>query len=242
MKEPYNTAHFVRHVEGCEGPPKTTHGRKNNTPVPPGEGIFGFLIPQKQTRAPLLSLPCPGLTGLQHERIPIYLRRSSAPGGGATSRTIITREIYDGYTYKQLTKVQKANVRKIQVLRFRWINDHREERVVLVKCLGLVMAKVGAEEVEPCEECMALLHLNARRSVLRRLIPDDKNLKYTPKECLATLLGKLYVSHLGLREIMESPVRTSPTCDRSTPNLPEAGQPVRCVCSKGSTKVPCFLE
>ncbi|KAF9646258.1 hypothetical protein BDM02DRAFT_3075868, partial [Thelephora ganbajun] len=136
------------------------------------------------------------------------LRRSSAPGGGATSRTIITQELYNGCKYKQLTKVQKANVRRIQTLRFRWINDHHEERVVSVKCLGTVATKAGIEEAEPCTECVALLRLRTLRNVLHRPIPDDKNLKYIPKECLGTLLGKLYVAHLGLREIMESPVRT----------------------------------
>ena len=70
------------------------------------------------------------------------------------------------------------------------------------------MARVGIEGAEPCVECVALLRLNTLRSVLRRPIPDDKNLKYIPKECLTTLLGQLYVKHLGLCEIMESQVCT----------------------------------
>jgi hypothetical protein len=208
MKEPYNTAHFTRHTETCMGPPKTTHGRKNKSaPVPPGGGISRFLVLKKQAILPLQSfLPCPGLTGSQHEQIPIYLGRSGAPGGGATSRTIITKEFYDECKYRQLTKVQKANIRRIQVLRFRWINDHHEERIVSVRCLKMVATKTGIEEAEPCVECVALLGLSTLRSVLRRPVPDDKNLKYIPKECLSTLLGKLYATHLGLREIMESQV------------------------------------
>lgn len=207
MKQPYNTGHFTRHVGTCTGPPKTIRGRKNTSaPTPPGTGIFRFLVPKNQTIMPPQSLPCPGLTKSQHERIPIYLSRSSAPGGGVTSRTIVARKIYSGHKYSQLTRVQKANVRRIQVLQFRWINDHHEERVVSAKCLKMVATKAGLEEAEPCVECVALLRLGTLRSVLSRPIPDDKNLKYIPKECLSTLVGKLYVTFLGLREIMESQV------------------------------------
>lgn len=201
MKEPYNTAHFSRHIGTCKGLSKT--------PVPSGGGMFKFLVQKKQTPAPpLRSLPCPGLSGLQHERIPIYLRRSSAPGGGATSRTILAQRLYSDRKYAQLTKVQKTNVRHLQCLQFRWINDHHEERVVSTKCLKMVMARGDVDEVDPCTECIALLQLGTLRNALCRPIPDDKNLKYTPKECFGTLLGKLYAAHLGLREIMESPVRT----------------------------------
>ena len=87
------------------------------------------------------------------------------------------------------------------------------------KCLGMVTVKVGIEEVEPCVECVALLHLSTLRSTLHHPIPDDRNLKYSPKECLMTLLGTLYVTHLELHEIMESLVYTSPTHDCNTLNL-----------------------
>lgn len=196
MKEPYNTSRFLQHLDRCKGSPETA--------TPLCGGITKFLV---RTMAPLRSIPCPGLNGSQHERIPIYLQRSSAPGGGATSRTIISRELYDGNKYAQLSKVQKANVRRLQVLRFRWVNDHHEGRVFSTRCLRMVSAREGVDEVDPCTECMALLSLGSLRNALRRPIPDDKNLKYTPKECLGTLLGKLYAAHLGLREIMESPVR-----------------------------------
>lgn len=225
MKEPYNTAHFIRHTGTCSGPPKVTRGRKNTfVPPPPNGGISRFFVPAKRAIAvPLQSLPCPGLTEAQHARIPIYLRRSSASGGGATSRTIITQQLYNGCIYKHLTKVQKANVRRTQALRFRWINDHHEERVVSAKCLGTVATKAGIEEAEPCTECTALLRLRVLRNVLRRPVPDDKNLKYIPKECIGTILGKLYVAHLGLREIMEAPVRPLTEHDCGMLNLLDPG-------------------
>lgn len=201
MKEPYNTAHFSRHINVC----KTS-----------GHGISRFLIQKKQITAPLQSLPCPGLSGSQHKRIPIYLRRSSATGGGATSRTIIAQELYDGSQYRELTKVQKANVRHLQALQLRWINDHNEECVMSTKCLGMITAKAGTDEADPCVECVALLRLGILRNALRRPVPDTKNLKYTPKEHLSTLLGKLYSAHRGLDEIMESPVRTSLIPSHST--------------------------
>lgn len=195
MKEPYSTGHFHRHIDTCYGPPKSAD-------------LSGGEISRFFTRknVQIQSLPCPGLDGSQHERIPIYLGRSSAAGGGAPSRTIVARELYEGCEYKLLTKAQKTNVRRLQALQFRWINDHREGRVVSARCLKTVVVKDGGE-ANPCIECLALLRLGGLRNALRRPTPDDKNLKYTPKECLATLIGKLYAAHLGLREIMESPVR-----------------------------------
>ena len=74
----------------------------------------------------------------------------------------------------------------------------------------MVATSDGADEADPCLECVALLRLATLRNALRRPIPDDKNLKYTPKECLGTILSKLYAGHLGLREIMESPVCAFP--------------------------------
>lgn len=216
MKEPYNTSHFHRHIGTCKGLLKTT--------VPPGGGIARFLVRKEQIMVPLRYLPCPGLNGSQHELIPVYLHRSSAPGGGATSRTIISRDLYNGLRYAHLTKVQKANVRRLQALQFRWINDHHEERVVSAKCLGMVATRESVDEADPCVECIALLRLAVLRNALRRPIPDDKNLKYTPKECLGTLLSKLYASHLGLREIMESPVRILLSLQsRSILSLPQTG-------------------
>ena len=239
MKEPYNTGHFLRHLDTCKGPLKTV--------IPPGGGITRFLVRKEKTSAPPQLLPCPGLNGVQHECIPTYLRRSSAPGGGATSRTIISRELYDGCKYKKLTKAQKANVRRLQVLQFRWINDHHEGRIVSAKCLGMVPTSEGADEADPCPECTALLRLAALRNALRRPIPDDKNLKYTPKECLGTCLSKLYAGHLGLREIMESPVRAFPPPQRhSVSNSPQNRMTrasfTRRVYSQGNTRTPCSLE
>ena len=240
MKEPYNTAHFFRHIGTCKGSSKT--------PVPSGAGISRFLVQKKQTTTLLRSLPCPGLTGSHHEHIPIYLRRSSAPGGGATSRTIAARELYNDCKYVELTKVQKANVRHLQRLQFRWINDHHEERVVSTKCLGMVLMKEDIDKVDPCVECIALLHLGALRNALSRPIPDDENLKYTPKECLGTLLGKLYAAHLGLREIVESPVCTFLPQIRSTLSSPlpcdrmTHASPTQRVYSQGNMRTLCFPE
>lgn len=82
MKEPYNIAHFLRHTGTCTGPPKTTYGQRNKSVhVPPGGGIFKFLVPRKKGIMLIQSLPCPGLTGSQHHQIPTYLHRSSVPGG-----------------------------------------------------------------------------------------------------------------------------------------------------------------
>ena len=43
MKEPYNTAHFIRHTGTCRGLLKTTHSQKNTSvQIPSGNGILRF--------------------------------------------------------------------------------------------------------------------------------------------------------------------------------------------------------
>ena len=216
MKEPYNTGHFQRHVDTC-------YDSSKSADLSDG-GISRFFTRKNVQNQ---SLPCPGLDGSQHKRIPIYLSRSSAPGGGAPSRTIVARELYKGSKYKALTKAQKTNVRRLQALQIRWINDHREGRVVSARCLKTVVVKDGGE-ANPCVECLALLRLGGLRNSLRHPTPDAKNLKYTPKECLATLIGKLYAAHLGLREIMESPVREFLVHGNAL-SSPVSGRPMCCL-------------
>ena len=70
------------------------------------------------------------------------------------------------------------------------------------------MVREGIEEADPCVECLELLCLGSLRNVLHLPIPHDHNLKYTLKECLGKLIGKLHATHLGLCKIMESPVCT----------------------------------
>lgn len=102
MKEPYNTGNFKSHVRLCKGPPKShklSSGGMNLISTffqkGPGPGVVASASNSKiKTRFKLA--PCPGLLRAVHSQVDLYLERSGARGGGASSVSALARDLSKG--------------------------------------------------------------------------------------------------------------------------------------------------
>lgn len=197
MKSPYNTGNFVNHVKICTGPPK---GSKF-----PGGGMkpigayFGGIAGPNIPSAPP-TLPCPGLDERNYEQVAVYLGRTGALGGGASSVTKISMEMY-GKRYAQLSITRKEQVKTAQMHEWLWKNSHNIGKVYSTQCEKLVH-----NATQPCRQCSLVLsskHFKTASAIPR---PSDEHYKYVNHEYRNTRLATLFGQCVGLREIIESDV------------------------------------
>ncbi|KAJ7847919.1 hypothetical protein B0H14DRAFT_2270593, partial [Mycena olivaceomarginata] len=94
--------------------------------------------------------PCPGITAGICPRLPAYLRRAGASGGGARSITVIARELF-GRLFKRLKDQDKATVADTQRHEWKWVNDHPKQRVFSTTCKKEVLAAgTDGSRILPC--------------------------------------------------------------------------------------------
>lgn len=98
-------------------------------------------------------LPCPGLTEADEKRIPVYLGRTGASGGGARSITKIAKEHFASL-FRQLRRHEKDAVLDLQSHEHKWRNDHRKLCVFATDCDTLAKPGRSAESRPlPCQPC-----------------------------------------------------------------------------------------
>ena len=134
VKEPYDTTRFRKHVEGCKGDKKKSNasGRTHNLLDMLLTGKWGGQS-RKQQKTGEERVPCWGLSEVDNELIPVYLRRSTATGGGARSVTVIALEQFRK-KFRRLSKKEKDVVDDIQQLEHQWWNDHANLRIFTTIC------------------------------------------------------------------------------------------------------------
>jgi len=213
MKLPFNTQHFKSHIQGCNGPPKSAKfswGGMN--PI----SSFFSVAPkpgdqQQDTEAASSShreaIPCPGIDQEHYPRVKVYLGRTGALGGGASSVTYISQELF-GKSYKNLSKSWKEQVRTAQRHDWLWNIDASAGRVFSVSCLKL-SPSFGLMGILPCSECTGLLQHKGFKNTIKILCPPDKNFKYLNQQCRNKSLALIYGRCKGLREILEDNVSFS---------------------------------
>ncbi|KAH9849428.1 hypothetical protein C2E23DRAFT_737305, partial [Lenzites betulinus] len=170
--------------------------------------------------SPRLEVPCPGLQHSQDERITRYLVRTSTSGGGAPSRAVLARQLFqsstrpaEDCTWGDLQHEERRMVLRSEAKRFQWCNLRSVSAVYSTRCDGHVWVADIQVVPEPCPQCLSLLHLALFRTQLNRQMPDEHDMKYTPKLYRNKELGELYLKYLGLRELLEE----SPRKDGLTP-------------------------
>lgn len=137
-----------------------------------------------ESPAPLLdeplqnSHPCPGLTELDDKWVPVYLRRTGFPGGGARSVAEIAKDLFKRL-FSKLGAVKKKRVIDIQLHEHQWRNDHERSRVFSTECKHLVADPAPNVRALPCQPCGDLLRNQRFKAVIRKPIPEDKNYIYT---------------------------------------------------------------
>lgn len=210
VKEAYDLTRWRTHLKTCSKKP-AKKSSNTKTLFSMGSWKLGKLESSVKTKAASSveesKPPCPGLTEDNDEKIPEYLRRTTASGGGSKRIHDIAKDMF-GRLFKALKNSEKEQVLQNQSHSQRWRNDHRSLRVYSTSCEKSVMVdKRGNRSPGPCPECASLLNLKAFREVLRKPTPKPKNQIYTNKLHRLPVLGSLYAKHIGLRDIVETPVR-----------------------------------
>ena len=204
VKEPYDTTRFQCHVEGCRGNKKkaNVNGRSHNLLEMLSMGRWGSKsVVQKKPYEPTEKVPCQGLTEADHNLIPIYLKRSTAKGGGARSVTAIALERFQK-KFRKLPKKDKDIVDNIQQLEHQWRNNHLNLRVFSTACEHWI----NNHGLQHCKKCHLLLSNNKFIIMLRKPTPTDENFIYVNRRFRDSILGEQYVRTKGLKNLVESAV------------------------------------
>lgn len=175
-----------------------------------GSRLVSWSRSEPNLETPLL--PCPGNTEHEDQRIPGYLLRSGAGGGGARSLKIISQKRYRK-PFSELSVKQKEVVCDQQQAERRWINDHSSPnrlRVFAADCQKFTSTReVRSGRPLPCSACRDILDLREFKTTLQKAPKVDKNYKYINYRFRNPLLAKQWLSAEGYRELIEATV--SPT-------------------------------
>ncbi len=154
-------------------------------------------------------VPCGGITKDHDERVPQYLRRPVAAGGGARSRKTIAEEEF-GQAYSQLSQGQKTSVDTIRQHNYTWRNDRSNVRIFSTSCRKSMYCPQdldSSSRVPPlCNDCSDLLRSKAFKNALRVPLKSDENLKFTNKTYIPESEAKIYARCKGLRSLIEDNV------------------------------------
>lgn len=212
VKDPFDTVRWRKHLKDC-----VEKGWNRRAPAAGMRSLLsmGWVKPGKtntsvpETKenkppAPEKTVPCPGLTALDHDRIPKYLLRTGFLGGGARSITVIAHELFKK-AFSRLKQKNKEKVLDTQLHEHAWRNDHDRIRVFSTKCKHIV-ADLAPNRPLPCTECRGILRSRTFKALLRKPVPADENFIFTNKRFRSKRLGEIYARTIGLKDIIEAPV------------------------------------
>ena len=151
------------------------------------------------------SAPCPGLSRENYAKISKYLRRTTTAGGGAPSRTNITKVLFGmDAVYAFLPDTDKQMVLRREELLFKWRNNRAVGAVFSTRCHEEVVLQSVDGRPHPCTECQDLFTLRTFKVNLNRPMPSDNNMKYTPINRRDPDIGEIYLRVKGVRDLVET--------------------------------------
>ena len=211
VKEPYDVTRFRAHKLQCvsskrssAGMPTIAHwGTKFNITMKPRD----YKDSPQHKSTPSISLPCSGLSEVDESLISTYLRRTPVGGGGACSVTVIARELFKK-TFGLLTKKQKQIVLDKQAHEHIWRNDHQHMRVFATNCKKSASTTLPGGRTQPCIRCLDLLNLHSFKKAIKKPMLTDKNYVHLNHCFYPKVQAEIYSKIIGVREIVESAVRT----------------------------------
>ena len=203
QKAPYNTSNFANHVQICAGPSKKRAHVANTDRKSFNNFVVGNVPSPSTSRTTHMhkdeTLPCPGLTPEHDSRIATYLTRSQAAGGGSRPRHIISQDQFSK-GLGDLDKDELVRVCRLEVAEFRWLNFREQGFIRATSCLK--KSPSLREPAAPCSACTAVSRDPIFRNALSRKLPEDKNLKFTPRGHRATLTGDQYTKMVGIYDLV----------------------------------------
>ncbi|KAF4569611.1 hypothetical protein EYR36_009408 [Pleurotus pulmonarius] len=208
MKGMYDASRWNEHItKSCPGKPKTkkqkaakaaleTHPIKSwFIPRTDASKVSPSLQPLAKKVQKKPTVPCPGVSELDHARIAIYLRRSGAMGGGARSLATLSMARF-GKVFSELDNEEdRRTIVDEQEGEFKWRNDYNRQCVFSTECERMVEDRAPSRRL-PCARCRKLLKDYRFMDVLRKDLPK--------------------VEHMtkGLKEIIEAPNPKTTPCIR----------------------------
>ncbi|KAJ7101505.1 hypothetical protein B0H15DRAFT_769608 [Mycena belliarum] len=205
MGEAYETGRWNHHCKTqC---PKLNPGKRRKigaglTGVPTLRGM-GWGGGKAKGESKKLTRPCPGITTSTCPRLPVYLKRTGAGGGGARSVTTLARELF-GKVFRRLKNEDKEQVANAQRHERVWVNDHGKQRVFHTSCKKQVLAAADGSRILPCSECSSVLSHPRFKQAIRCPVPADENYIYVNHQYRNKELGEIYARAIGLKEIIET--------------------------------------
>ncbi|KAJ6522433.1 hypothetical protein DFH09DRAFT_1421922 [Mycena vulgaris] len=208
MGEAYQTGKWTFHLDkDCRVLHPESKKRKGPgkglTDVPTLTNLWKGKKPSAKGRGARETRPCPGITVADCPRLPMYLKRTGAFGGGGRSVTAIAREKF-GKLFRFLKGANQKIVTDQQLHERKWTNDHSNMRVFSTTCNKNVSAPQNGSRTLPCSGCSSILGNPRFKQAIRRPIPDDENYIYVNEKYRNQLLGGLYARSIGLKEIIET--------------------------------------
>ena len=207
---PSKTAVFRKHHDSCKE--KNYDKKKANSKTARTSTltsaafahIFSRTFLTAKNQHPCLLEPCPGLSKADNVRIPQYLKRSCAPGGGARSVTRIASEFFTK-PFSELSDDKQEKVNVQQRHEHQWRNNHQTLRVFSVRCTA---TRLGHDQktgrILPCRPCTELLNLRSFLTIINIPTPSNKNYKYINKQFRNPIIGEQYAKIIGLKELLDA--------------------------------------
>lgn len=201
MKEPYDATRWRIHLKGCGVK------RKKAASHTPSLFKMGFFTHKKPpASASQLKIPCPGITEADTSKVRNYLKRTAALGGGGKSLPDIAKKLFNKCFSKLKSDKKRQRVIDTQMHEWKWRNDHENTRVFSVSCEHEVQDHSPLRPL-PCHECKNVLQSKAFKNIISKPIPKTKDYIYVNHRFRNPVLGELYASTIGLKDLIENQVR-----------------------------------
>ena len=210
MAEPYSSTKFKQHVNSC----KSTGKAEGHTTLTSFFGVPSKAqqkVPAKQgnktnNEAPNIDCPCSGITARHDARVPDFITRTGAEGGGARSVTKIADELFKK-KYADLSERKKTRVDVAQRHEWTFCFDRVLMAIFSTKCEKYVKGAKDSEDSHTCSQCLAVLLSDSRfKSGLRVPIPEDGNFRYLNEKYQGKSTAERYAKSQGLQDLLEDKV------------------------------------
>ncbi|KDQ07234.1 hypothetical protein BOTBODRAFT_71936, partial [Botryobasidium botryosum FD-172 SS1] len=133
------------------------------------------------------------------------LHRTGVGGGGAPHRSKLALARY-ARKWKQLNTIQRKRIKKEEITRYTWINHHDVLAVYSADCAKRVLVYDGPSSngiVQPCDPCAEVLNDKRFQNALRRKMPSEAHMRFSPSQYRPELLGAVWSMQTGVRQLVE---------------------------------------
>ncbi|KAJ3760769.1 hypothetical protein EV360DRAFT_39135 [Lentinula raphanica] len=124
----------------------------------------------------------------------------SAPHRSTIQQILISEHEKGGQSSKAYTP-SKEEIRLKEWALSQWVNRHDLNAVFSKNCLGTITIQPSGRPV--CANCLTVPKIKIFQNALKRTAPENKNMKFTPREFRNPLLGSVFLAHEDIGGLME---------------------------------------